>query len=167
MNTQEHGELLKEINETLLQYDEGKDAVQYIKDYNKYCHLIDDIIDSDENREQVLTAQALHLHMQANPFYQRYSVALRAVEIMVNNTYADSVKWEKSEEQWKRTHADVLRHRGYDMFFIVFYIVCGYEALRSVSSRFREFSHWKHLGDISPLPSVPRSSDSKVEQLRD
>ena len=123
-------------------------ASKFVLDYTCYVHLIDDIIDEPKDSERTLQAFALANIIYSNPFYQQNCVALSVVEALINNDYADSVAWEKSEVDWQKKHADVLRHSGYHMFFAVVLLLAGRDKLREISARFRAYSHEVHLYDI-------------------
>lgn len=92
-------------------------AVVFITAFHAYCHAIDDLIDGDVP----FTPEAfMDVLMQANslystPFYIENWFRLQPVVAMITSTYADSVAWEKADEEWKRQTADVLRLCGNDM----------------------------------------------------
>lgn len=140
------------INDIYNKYLHDKPLVkEWIELYTIMVHLVDDIIDEPPNPEVVLKAFSAARLVFSHPVYIQFKTQLNIVDELVNTTYGDSVEWEKSEEAWKRSHADVLRHSGYNMFFAVIYLTCGRDALREVSKSFREFSHFKHLHDFTGI----------------
>jgi len=137
--------LQKKIEQLLAPHPE---AWEFVLKYNEYCHAVDDIIDDEKKRadnEFILKAFQLAADVYSTPFYRRHVDVLRPIEFMVNNTYADSVKWEKSAETWKRRDAQAIRHVGIDMFFIVVAITYGRETMRELSDEMRTYSHLKHM----------------------
>lgn len=137
-------ETLDEAMELLKQY---PDAYVFIKLYQSYIHDIDDIIDLPELRTPAnilkITSKASMLF--SLPFWKVNSDQLLILEQCINNTYADSVIWEKSALNWQRTDANVLRHSGIDMFFAAILICCGYDKMREISTKFRERCHLLHM----------------------
>lgn len=144
--TEDDDKLLEEVKEIFKPFPL---ASKFICDYTLYIHMIDDIIDEPiKDPELILKAQSLANEIYSNIFYQQNTAMLSMVEALINNDYADSVLWEKSVSSWQQSHADVLRHSGYHMFFAVVILLAGRDKLREISARFRTFSHRKHLYDI-------------------
>lgn len=120
------------------------DACSFILNYGEYVEAIDDIIDEEKNPELILKTFNLAMQLFSSPFWIKYHQQLMLVDTLINNQYADSVEWEKSNEQWKKDDAKCMSHVGYDMFFAVVCLVAGRDALRSISSKFRHWAHIKH-----------------------
>jgi len=118
-------------------------AVVFITAFHAYCHAIDDLVDGDVP----FTPEAfLDVMMQANslystPFYIENWFRLQPVIAQITSTYADSVAWEKSDEEWKRQTSDVLRLCGNDMIIQVAWIIGGYKHMRAISLKMREFAY--------------------------
>lgn len=130
---------------------QAPDAINLVQAYTKYVHFIDDLVDGDIPRSHInilkLTNMAAELH--TNPFYCKYASILLVVDSVINSIYLVCIDWEREDaEEWKRRHADVLRHAGLQFFLSVLYIVAGYEALSEVAPLMYEYSHSKHLNDI-------------------
>lgn len=125
-------------------------AMDFLCQWAKYCHAIDDIIDGDNRSPEhvINTSGAMPVLLFTHPFFVRnpaITVALRQVVLLVANTYADSVAWEKSPLLWQREHADVLRHCGNEMVFAVAQLCGGYEHARTISLEQREICyHTQH-----------------------
>lgn len=136
-------------------------AEHFVVRWTEYVHLIDDIIDGDVELDAnvLLKLTAWAAEIFSSEYYHQFRQFLYPVVILTNNTYGDSVQWEHSDEAWKRRHADALRHTGYDMFFIIVMIHCGYEKMREISIEFREYSHLKHLKDYSEDPQKDNETD--------
>lgn len=132
-------------------------AAEFIRLWTELVHLLDDVIDEPNDSERTLLVQYITKCLYSHPFYIANQVGLEMVTTLVDNTYADSVLWENSGEEWKIMHADSLRHCAYDVFYAVVYILKGRAFLRKFSLKFREYSHKKHLNDI-----IKWSKDSKT-----
>lgn len=125
------------------------EAVKFIQSFCQYCHDIDDIIDGDKtNTEHILKTFCNAAAIYSSNFYHRYSLQLYPIVLNITNTYADSVKWEKSDVDWKRAVSDTLRSCGNDMIYIVVGICSGYDAMRDVSALLREVSYNHHHDEI-------------------
>lgn len=121
------------------------DAISFLLAYCRYCHSIDDIIDNKiTNPELVLESFDLASQIFNCNFWRQYAAQLFLVERLINNDYADSVKWEKSQNTWELHQADVLRNAANHMTFAVILLLCGRQALREVSAKIRTHSHLKH-----------------------
>ena len=135
---------MKEIFKLYEQAANGNaDALLFLMAFHVYCHAIDDLIDGDLEKS---AENILDILMQANvlystPFYQAHSIRLGGIIASITNTYADSVAWEKSDEPWKKSVADVIRQCGNDMVLAVAAITSGYRGMRNLSLRLREFAY--------------------------
>src|SRR5512139_967259 len=147
MDARETQLLLNDINEIFSNY---PDARQFVLLWTDYVHYIDDLVDGDikVNSETLIAMAAKASVLHSNNFWRTHGHLLNLVELLINNSYADSVVWEKSEEEWKKQASDVIRHEGLNMFFTVVLIIGGRDKLRHISSRMREYTHFKHLSDI-------------------
>lgn len=119
------------------------DALLFVSAFHHYCHTIDDFVDGDK---QITPENLLDLLIQANnlyttTFYINNCIKLQTVITNITNTYADSVAWEKSSEKWKRDVADVIRQCGNDMVVTVAWICGGYQHMRTISLKLREFAY--------------------------
>lgn len=122
------------------------DACNFVSDYRNYIHGIDDIIDGDLlGSEGILHIFHLASKIFSSDFYHQYRQYLFPIEILINNTYADSCLWEKSGVNWKHRDSGVLRHTGIDMFLFVVYIVAGRQKMREISEKFRSQCHEFHM----------------------
>jgi len=121
----------------------NESARQWIAAWHFYCHAIDDLVDGDA---VLNTESMLDLLIQANslysmPFYIENWFRLQPVIAQITSTYADSVAWEKADEEWKRQTSDVLRLCGNDMILQVAWIIGGYKHMRAISLKLREFAY--------------------------
>lgn len=140
-------ETLQRINEILTP---NPGALHFIQLYNDYVHRVDDFIDDEKcrNPEVLMELLAQAIDITTTKFYRDNFTFLYPVFLMTNNTYCDSLVWE-GEKDWRRVHCDSLRHTGYDMLFMVVWLVGGRKALREISEKFRHYSHNKHLQDFN------------------
>lgn len=130
------------------------DAVLFCHLWFNYCHLIDDLVDSEDRptAEQFLEPLAMANVLYGTPFYRDHQNLLSPIVLSVTNAYADSVKWEKSCVHRRSTIADVLRCCGNEMFFMVAYICGGWKHQRKISSQIREQS-WMLQHDATDKPN--------------
>lgn len=121
------------------------DAIAFLLAYCRYCHKIDDIIDEKiTNPEFILETTDLACQIFNCNFWRQYAGSLYVTERLINNDYADSVAWEKSQNTWEKNQADVLRNTANQMTFAVILLICGRDALRKLSSKIRTHSHFRH-----------------------
>jgi hypothetical protein len=155
MTTQEEQEIKDKLREILSRH---PNVAQFLIDYNDYVHLIDDLIDGDAttNAENILTLAHKASKLFNNDFYRQFGQYLYLVEVVNNNTYADSVIWEKIDG-WKKQHADVMRHAALDMFMACIFILSDYQTLRSISPKMREYCYTKHLNDFLCYDNIKSS----------
>lgn len=137
-------------------YDEvtlgNSDALRFLFHWNLFCHAIDDLIDGPDRAEpeDVVSAFAEANVLYTLPFYQANCIKLQTTVMLITNSYADSIGWEKSEKDGHRKMADVLRFAGNEMVFAVALICGGYQHMRRVSAGIRERSwmdHHKETGE--------------------
>lgn len=124
-----------------------EEAMHFLLTWAEYCHALDDIVDGDRTDPEhiIRTAGMLPVVLFTHSFFLRsvqIASALRQVALLVANTYADSVAWERSASEWKRRHADVMRHAGNEMVFAVAQIVGGYDHARKLSAAQREVCYF-------------------------
>lgn len=135
-------QLLAKLQKYLSQ---NPDSIKFITTFCDYCHDIDDIIDGDKpGYEHILQTFAKAATVYSCNFYHNYYISLYPIVLAITNAYADSLRWEKSAEVWKKSVSDTLRSCGNDMITTVVNIVAGYEAMRDVSITLREVSYSKH-----------------------
>lgn len=123
-------------------------AIQdFLYKYALYCHLIDDIIDVEEYKndpQKLLKMAHMALDIYSSQFYRDNVALLHPVILMIHNTYADSVAWEKNKVQWKAAQADTLRCFGNEIMLVLIERVFGYDKMREFSLKIREGSYRRH-----------------------
>lgn len=122
----------------------NNEACKFVLMYGDYVEMIDDIVDEPKNPALILKAFNHAMALFSLPFWIQNHQALILVDCLINNEYADSLEWEKSEEGFKQADAKVMSHCGYNMMFAVVLLVSGYEGLRKISAKFRQWAHLKH-----------------------
>lgn len=101
--------------------------------YYKYCHAIDDLIDTmRDGRPRMSKDQILSTYFNAALFYNSsFFVANREmlfpIILDITSTYAVSVGWENSSKWHLRKIADVFRTTG-NRFYYMVALLCGGEA---------------------------------------
>jgi len=123
------------------------DALQFILEWVEYINMIDDIIDDPLKRssnEYVLRTFLKAADVYSLPFYRAHAQVLWPLVTVITNTYMDVVKWERSASSLKNSHADALRHTGYDMIFMVIRLTLGVIKLREVSEDLRFYAHFTY-----------------------
>lgn len=116
-------------------------AILFLEIYNQYVHCIDDLVDEAAFRndpENILRMANLASACFSTDFWRQNAHILLPIEQMANNTYADSIVWERSPDEKKKVAADTLRHSGLDIYLKTVEICCGREALRELSPLIRE-----------------------------
>jgi hypothetical protein len=123
-------------------------AMAFLLCFHSYVHAVDDLIDEKFTPDALLNCLSIATHMYSTPFWLDNSARLSGVIHIIGNTYADSLKWEKADQEWKRGVADVIRLCGNDMVVCVAQIVGGWQHGRNISERMREFA-WRsqHPGE--------------------
>lgn len=123
------------------------DAWEWIKAYNAYGHMIDDVIDERLDPNLVLRLCATAELLFSMPFYLANKPRIDAVNEVIRSQYYDSIKWEKSTAKYFRDQAKCLSHCGIEMFFCVIRIIAGELVAREVSTEFRRRTFVLHKDD--------------------
>jgi hypothetical protein len=126
-------------------------AADWMIKWVKYCHAIDDLIDEVFSPELLLDVLAQAVELYSHTFFIAHVNHLRPIVIAVTNCYADSVRWERSEDRAERQMADVLRLAGVEMYCIVAGICGGYSHMRKVSGQVRKHT-WNANHDAAGNP---------------
>lgn len=130
------------------------EAMEWINLGRIYVHLIDDIIDEDipaANRvsgaERVCAMGAIAIKLYTHPFFLKNKDALAQAMMTCTNTFADSVAWENSDEEWKRGFSEWGSHSWIEVILVVANIcggLRGYEHMRAISAELRVVSYVDH-----------------------
>ena len=111
-------------------------AWDWLKLFHLYCHETDDVIDNETwDAESLCRVFILACKCYSHDFYRFNVHRLQLPCLLATSTYADSVKWEKSDQPlWKRIWSDVTRHSGNGPILAVSMITGGWAHLRSVEA---------------------------------
>jgi len=120
------------------------DAMDFLTLWSDYVHGIDDLIDEVTEPEFRIGLFAQALNLYNHPFYLKHRERLYPVILSCTNLYADSVAWEKSDDEWRRQFSDWARHGGAEMVLAVAGIVGGYRHMRSISLELRTVNYQEH-----------------------
>lgn len=125
----------------------NEEAMHWLNMWGTYVHAIDDIEDTKTDAEFRLKTFALAVELYTHPFFLKNIDRLKQIVLSCTNAFADSVEWEKSDEEWKRNFADHYRHFGVEMVLAVAGICAGpraYEHMRSISLEYRTICWCEH-----------------------
>lgn len=124
----------------------------------RYCHRIDDVLDSREDGRPTMTSEdiletfILAALLYNCAFFVQHRAMLFPTVLTVTNQYCDSVAWERSPKKHRRTIADVMRICGDEMLFMVAMITGGWSLMRKVSPEIRDLDYIKqHDADGNPI----------------
>lgn len=115
------------------------EAWSFLVLHTEYCHCIDDLIDETFDKERLLKSHYIASLLFSSDYFLRNRNILLPVEHQIINMYGDSVDWENSGDEKKKAASDVLRHCQQEMIFAVIKLEFGYERLRELSGKLREF----------------------------
>lgn len=123
-------------------------AKEFLYLFSSYVSLIDDTVDEikDSTREQHKCYLASKMYNCQ--YWKQYSGNLILLERIISVTYFDSVKWEKTNEAWKRHQSKVDSHSAMLMVFAVILIEFGYETLTRFSIDIKERAYDMHKADL-------------------
>lgn len=134
------------------------DAEVFCTIWYRYCHAIDDILDTRMDGRPTMTIDAIletfalaTLLYNCNFFIQNRHMLL-GVALSVTNMYADSANWERDPEPHRRAMADTLRCCGDEMLLMVAFLIGGWPHMRKLSPAIRE-RDWlmQHDKDGNPI----------------
>lgn len=125
---------------------ENREAMDFLANHwSPYVHEIDDIVDGDRpGAEEILATFARAVELYSHPFYLKHLAELKRLVLIINNLFADAVRWEKSADAWQRDWADHNRHIGMEMVVAVAQLCGGYEHGRRISQEQRAICWQDH-----------------------
>jgi hypothetical protein len=106
--------------------------------WNRVAHRADDYVDqakTDAEEFTAIMAQLLDLTML--PFYRAHADCLHGVVLSVINTWTDSVKLERGDEEWQRRWADAARSCGNEVIITIARLCGGWAHARQISLELR------------------------------
>ncbi len=143
-----YSDMLQQIKDIL---EKNPDALKFVLAYGEYIEMVDDIVDEPKDVELVDRCTALATDLFSSNYWLQNSRSLILVERVIHMTYFNVVKWEKSEEAWKRRDAKAMSHVGYMMLFAILLLETGDSQLvQSIAIQFMEKAHLEHISDLTP-----------------
>lgn len=112
-------------------------AFNFCVAYTSLVNQVDDIVDEEKDDEFILDTFDLAESVYSCEYYVRHQSVLRPVDKVVNNAYADSVKWECGEDTRLGEASRTLKLVGIEMILMVVRIECGRVKLRELSEELR------------------------------
>lgn len=144
-----------ELQELLKQKPE---ALEFLLLFGQYSDLLDDQIDEAKSEERTRAISSLAARIFNTTYWQKYNAHLFLLERVINNCYFDSVRWEKSDEQWQRRIAKVLASCGIMMIVAVLMIEFGEPVANEWSLKLRQLSYEKQKNDPDICNVQPANS---------
>lgn len=134
------------------------DAIDWIDKGNKYCHLIDDVIDEDlvegnrtRGAKRICAIGLMAIELYTHPFFQKFWKELGQAMATCTQLYAQSVEWEESKVDYQRNFSDWARHAWLDVVLAVAKICGGHEHMMAVAPELRAMSHVDHHDGEKPV----------------
>lgn len=97
--------------------------------------------------------QVIRINLEAlatfskNPFWQEHKEALLPLAIQAAKAYADSLRWERSENFRDRATAEILRAQWQEVFWHVAKLCGGYDHMDQITRKYRQFKYSANGGD--------------------
>ncbi len=124
---------------------DNEEAYKFCFTWLTICHNIDDIVDGDIDKAEVVSNFAAYTGLLSSNFYKQHSVELFSALINSVIDYAISVEWEKlpTEEATaiKRKIADHIRSNGNHVLVTVAVLLGGYHHGIKISKKLYEYSY--------------------------
>jgi len=124
-----------------------QEAWKFLLHFTDYIEGVDDLVDEPKNIELVNKVAAKAMALYSSSYWGENKRELYLVARLIHFTYFDIVEWELSDEIWKKQHAKVLSHCGYNMLLAILLHEFGDFAYQRFSVQIREHAHLKHLND--------------------
>ena len=136
--------MIVELNDL---FAEKPDALQFLSLYGAYSDEVDNQVDEEKNEDRTQRISQLAAQVTNCNYWKQYSNILYLLSRTIENAYFDSVKWERSQEEWQRKTAKELASCGVMMIVAVIIIEFGEEVASNYSIKLREYYHNKHIND--------------------
>ena len=108
-----------------------------------FCHSQDDLLDQDkEVLPDVVVFNSLRLidAIGGGEFYRKHQAMLWPVIMVTIQAYMMSNEWCKREHVLDRTVSQVLKSQYQDVFFMVAYLVGGFDHMMAMDRKYRMYS---------------------------
>lgn len=124
----------------------NRSAASFCRAYIDYAHSIDDLIDRDNpdelEPEKIVRIQAeMFATLAKNEFFLANRDGLLALMLQGFTYWAQSMEWEKSDDQKKINDRDVIKGFYHSVFYHVCMLVGGYDHERKIMRAHLEFDH--------------------------
>lgn len=122
----------------------NQDAMFFNDIWYKYCHGIDDLIDTMEdgrptlNKDEIISQFFNAAVLYSSRFFRENCDMLLPIVLQITNEYADSVAWEGSPKKHLRLMADAMRTCGNKMYQIVALICGGEMHMKTIGRKIQE-----------------------------
>jgi hypothetical protein len=151
-----------------LEYAHGdEDALRFNSAWCGFCHALDDAIDGEKIEAEAFVTEMLESLQvfSSNPFYQKHKHELMPLIVQSASAFLDSHRWELSNNDLERRHANVLRIFYDCVVDHVAYITSGYDfnRLRELSKKWRD-RIWQDVNSDAPSEQIEpwKTSDGQT-----
>lgn len=118
------------------------DAVTLVKVLYRMWHLVDDLVDRDQERtaaDVALTLFAYTDHVGSNPFYQAHKVALIPIIYSSAKAWAASERFKTSEDINNKLAAETLKSEYFNVFAYIAFLAGGVEFAHRWDEKWRGY----------------------------
>jgi hypothetical protein len=136
----------------------NQDAMFFNDVWYKYCHGIDDLIDTMEdgrptlNKDEIISQFFNAAILYSSRFFREHCEMLLPIALQITNEYADSVAWERSPQKHLRAIGDAMRTCGNKMYQMVA-LICGGELHMKAIGRKIQERDWLAQHDKDGYPT--------------
>lgn len=121
-------------------------AADFLEAYQQRCHYVDDLCDEPGRGLDAAPLLAQHesawlLALTANPWFAAHKAALVPLMLLAASAWADSNDLRKSADAPVRRAADVVKGLWHEVIFLTAWLCGGWDHLRSISAKFREYDY--------------------------
>ncbi len=125
------------------------EAKNFALAYGEYIEVIDDMVDETVTPKMVDDSTFMASKLFSSNYWTANRNYFLVVEQLIHIIYFNTVKWERSNEMWKRRDAKALSHCGYYMLFAVLLLETQDSALvQEIALEFQEKAALEHLEDL-------------------
>lgn len=122
----------------------NQDAMMFCDLWHRYCHAIDDLIDTMEDgrpvmdRDQIIGTFLKAAVLYNSAFFVAYRNLLFPIVVDITNVYMMSVQWEKAPQPHLRKMGDIFRTCGNRIYSMVALITGGEQHMVTMSRKITE-----------------------------
>lgn len=134
-------------NEDLIKLTNGNGlALQFVVSYVKFCHLLDDVVDLDQEvTDKRVANETLGFIEQLimNPWVKDHIVYLWPLIVVGANSWVDSNRLAKSKDKNDRIASDVLKGQYHEVVWFTARLCGGQEFMNEITTQFRAYDFEK------------------------